>query len=156
MATIVLPKTLFEKLKREAEAEDIALEELIVEKLAADVDPTSRAEAYWETAEFLLKQATEELAKGDLRQASEKIWGAAALAVKAVAYKREGRRITSHGELWEYVSKLKEELGDEELGRLWRTAMSMHVNFYEGWAPRGEVESALKDLKEFLEKLRKL
>ena len=36
----------------------------------------------------LLTAAREELAEGDLLQASEKIWGAAAFAVKVVAEKR--------------------------------------------------------------------
>jgi hypothetical protein len=65
-----------------------------------------------------MKQAREELAKGDLRQASEKAWGAAALMLKSLAHRRDGLRLSSHGELWEYVGRLAEETGDRELGRL--------------------------------------
>lgn len=39
-----------------------------------------------ETALDLLEEAREELGKGNVRQAAEKLWGAAALAVKAHAY----------------------------------------------------------------------
>ncbi len=156
VTTIVLPRALADRLREEARTRGVALEDLVVEILAADAPESVIAEAYWEAAEILFRQASEELERGDLRQASEKIWGSAALAVKAVACRRDGRRLTSHGELWEYVSKLVRETGDEELGRLWRTAVSMHVNFYEGWAPRYEVERALRDLRELLERLRKL
>jgi len=48
------------------------------------------------------------------------------------------------------------ETGDKELGRLWRSASSMHINFYEGWATKEHVEEALKDVKSFMEKLEKL
>ncbi|RLE48622.1 MAG: hypothetical protein DRJ31_06815 [Candidatus Methanomethylicota archaeon] len=155
MSVIVLPKSIFERFKRLAEAEGIQVEELIVERLVRDLDPKTRVEAYWEMCETYLKQAKEEMVKGDLKQASEKIWGSAALAVKAVAYAKEGRRLTSHRELWEYVNKLIKETDDEELGNLWRTALSMHISFYEGWAPREEVERALKNITNFLEKLKK-
>ena len=147
-----LPDALVEKL-RKAAGVDLTLEELIIEALGA-LDPSEKAEAYWEIAEHYLLKAEEELSKGDLRQASEKIWGAAALAVKAVAYKRDGHRLVSHGELWRYVSKLKGE--DPSIGDLWRTAISMHVNFYEGWAPEGEVKEALQRVRELLGRLRKL
>ena len=151
----MLPKSVFERFRRLAEAEGVQVEELIVERLVGDLDPKTRVEVYWEMGETYLRQAEEELAKDDLKQASEKIWGSAALAVKAVAYAREGRRLTSHRELWEYVNKLIKETGDEKLGSLWRTALSMHINFYEGWAPKEEVERALKNIANLLEKLKK-
>ena len=154
--SIKLPRVLLEKLRKTSEARGVSVEELIIDKLSEEVDPESRAEAYWEMAEEYLREAEGELRRGDFRQASEKVWGAAALAVKAIAYEREGRRLASHGELWEYVDRLIEETGDEELGDLWRTATAMHVNFYENWAPQREVERSLKRAEAFLEKLRKL
>ena len=45
------------------------------------------------------------LKAGDLVQASEKFWGASALAVKAIAAKR-GLKLEQHGSLWNFVSKL--------------------------------------------------
>ena len=154
--SIRLPRTLVERLSRVAEAREASIEELVVEKLSEELDPRSRAEVYWEMAEEYLREARGELCRGNLKQASEKIWGATALAVKALAYEREGKRLASHGELWEYIDKLIEETGDEELGDLWRTAMAMHVNFYENWAPRGEVERSLKRVETLVNKLRKL
>ena len=75
-------------------------------------------EAYWEAARGLLSEAEEELSKGDLRQASEKIWGSAALAVKAVALAREGRRLASHGELWRFIGELARQEGDPDIRKL--------------------------------------
>jgi hypothetical protein len=40
-----------------------------------------------------MKQAREELAKGDLIQAGEKAWGAAALMLKSSAHRRDGLRL---------------------------------------------------------------
>jgi hypothetical protein len=60
--------------------------------------------------------------------------------------------LRSHGELWEYVNRLVAETRDDGLGRLWRTAASMHVNFYEDWAPREEVERSLRKYREIPKK----
>ena len=54
------------------------------------------------------------------------------------------------------MDKLVEETGDEELGDLWRTTTAMHVNFYEDWAPRKEVERSLRRVEALLEKLERL
>ena len=75
-------------------------------------------------------------------------------SVEAVAYKRDGRRLTSRGELWVYVDELKRL--DPALGDLWRTAISMHVSSHEGWAPEGEVREALQRARELLTRLRAL
>ena len=53
----------------------------------------------WGAAEDLLGEPREELSKSNIRQVAEKLWSAAALAVKAYAYWREGKRLSNHGEL---------------------------------------------------------
>jgi HEPN domain-containing protein len=156
MAIISIPKRIYEKLKSVAEAQGVSVEGYVLSLMAESVDPASLAESYWEVSEDLIRQARDELAEGDLRQAGEKAWGAVALALKSLAYKRKGLRLSSHGELWEYADKLVEETRDEELGRLWRSVSSMHVNFYEGWATRKHVEGAIKDAENFMKKVKKL
>ncbi len=98
---------------------------------------------YLEEAKKFLEQAKEELKKGDVRQAAEKVWGAAALAIKAHALAKEGKRLASHGQLWEYKRKL-EKLFGEWVSDAWAQATSMHVCFYEGWCNEEDVEEALK------------
>jgi len=44
-----------------------------------------KSASYLEEAKRFLERAKEELKKGDIRQATEKVWGAAALAIKAHA-----------------------------------------------------------------------
>ncbi len=87
---------------------------------------------------------------GDVRQAAEKVWGAAALAVKAYAEAMEGRRLTSHRELWEYAKKLAENLGDWAYDA-WMAAQGMHTCFYESWCTKWHVEEALRRIRRLVE-----
>ncbi|ALL01288.1 hypothetical protein Pyrde_1240 [Pyrodictium delaneyi] len=128
---------------REAEKLGLGLEEYIVELLVQGLDPEDRAEEYVEAAIALLERAREELARGDVRRAAEKAWGAAALAVKAYAWWRESRRLASHGELWEYARRMKRELGGWVYDA-WMSANGMHTRLYEGWCAREDVEEALQ------------
>ena len=47
-----------------------------------------RTTTYREQSRIFLSEASEELVKGDLQQASEKGWGAASQMVKAIAQER--------------------------------------------------------------------
>ena len=107
---------------------------------------------YQTAARALLEQATQELAAGDIRQASEKGWGAAAQMIKAVAGQK-GWQHDSHMLLRQAVSRLVEETGDEQIFNLFGVASSLHVNFYEGWSPHREIEAGLRDMALFLDKL---
>ncbi len=140
-----LPRSLAKRLQEEAREQGMAPEEYLVELLAGDLDPPERAGEYLEAARGLLEQARRELEEGDVRQAAEKLWGAAALAVKAYASWREGKRLTSHGELWDYTLVLRRELG-EWVTRVWGVANSMHTCFYEGWCKEEHVQDALEDI----------
>ena len=138
-----MPRAILERLKVEAERLGEPLEEYIVELLSQALDPGERLKGYLEAARMLLEEARVELEKGDVRQAAEKLWGAAALAVKAYALWREGRRLASHGELWEYVGKMMDELGGWVYDA-WMSANGMHTCFYEGWCTERHVKEALK------------
>ncbi len=104
--------------------------------------------------EFFTK-AEEALAQGDLLQASEKLWGAAAHMVKAVAEGR-GWEHSGHRELFQVVNRLANESGDADLRHLFHTANSLHSNFYENWMPREMIEADAQQIGEFLEKLESL
>jgi CCR4-NOT transcriptional regulation complex NOT5 subunit len=54
------------------------------------------------------------------------------------------------------VNDLVKKLGDQELRHLWHSANCLHQNFYENWMPPESVEAALDDVKEFVERVRKL
>ena len=103
----------------------------------------------------LLQQANREFNAGDLRQASEKGWGAVAQMIKAIAAHR-GWEHDSHFLLRRAVARLVEETGDDQIFNLFGVASSLHVNFYENWAPHREVEAGLRDMERFLDKLEPL
>lgn len=113
------------------------------------------AQAYLAASRHLLAQACEELASGDIRQASEKGWGSAAQIVKSVAEQR-GWEHRSHAALFDAVSLLVSETGDVEIRRLFHVASALHVNFYEDWDNAENVASGLDDVERFLDKLEPL
>ena len=102
-------------------------------------------------AEFLIKGRAH-LAEGDLLQASEKGWGAAAQMVKAVAETR-GWRHSTHGDLYHTVGRLAEELSDQRVQNLFRSVSALHQNFYEGYMPEGTVATGLDDVEEITDLL---
>jgi HEPN domain-containing protein len=144
--SIVLRGWVARRLREEAERLGFSVDEYLVELLSQGLDPKGKAREYIEAARDLLGEAREELEKGNVRQAAEKLWGAAALAVKAYAYWRDGRRLSSHGELWEYKRRLEDELG-EWIHDAWMNATSMHVCFYEDWCAERDVEDAYKRIE---------
>ncbi|AJB41760.1 MAG: PaREP1 family protein [Thermofilum sp.] len=137
--------------------------EISIEGLALDafkgmnegMDPAERAELYLRLSEKYLKDGEELLAKGDCVQASEKLWGSAALMVKALAASRSVS-VSSHGELFSYVRRLGEELGSPELRRLFSVASTLHQNFYENWLSGDVVREYAEDVKQLVWELKKL
>jgi hypothetical protein len=140
--------------RRGVSAEEVALEALL-RGLNEEADPVERAELYAALSEKYLREANELLAKGDYVQAPEKLWGAAALMVKAVAASR-GVPIASRGELFSFVRALGEEEGDPELRRLFSVAGTLHQNLYEGWLSGDVVREYAEDVKQLVAELKRL
>ena len=107
---------------------------------------------YHESSRGLLAQARTELAAGDVRQASEKGWGAAAQIVKAVAQSR-GWQHRGHVLLFDAVDDLRVETGDADIRRLFSVANALHMNFYEDWRSAENVGESLDDVERFLDKM---
>ncbi len=112
-------------------------------------------QTYQEASLHLLAQAESELAEGDTRQASEKGWGAAAQAVKAVCEQRDWPHRT-HAALYRAVTRLVDETSDDEIRLLFRSANLLHVNFYEDWDNPDVVSRGLGDVRRFINKLEAL
>ena len=149
MSEVTLPEVIIEELRRRARGIGASIEEYLFDVLTDDEDPIERAGKYLEGAEELVKQSRRELEEGDLRQASEKVWGACALAIKAHALAKRGVRLESHRDLWEYKNEVARELG-EWVRAVFRQADSMHRNFYEDVATREDVEDTLKDVEKLV------
>ena len=150
---ITLPERVIRRIREEAHKLGMTYEEYLVELITQGLNPHDKAVEYIETALELLNKAREELRRGDVRQAAEKLWGATALAVKAYAWWKEGRRLTSHGELWEYSKRIMEELG-AWVSDSWAQATAMHVCFYEGWCTARHVEEAIKRIEKLLNEVK--
>ena len=110
---------------------------------------------YREASHELLAQARTELAAGDLRQAAEKGWGAAAQIVKAVAEYRDWPH-GSHRYLFTTVNALVRETGDREIHDLFATANYLHSNFYEHTFDANLIAIDLDRVEQFIAKLETL
>jgi PaREP1/PaREP8 domain containing family protein len=98
---------------------------------------------------------SQELQKGDLRQASEKVWGACALAIKAHAAARKRLVPKSHADLWLYKDEVANELGEWIRGAF-LMADSMHKNFFEGLATAMDVAVALGEVEKLVKAIREV
>ena len=90
-----------------------------------------RTTTYREQSRVLLAQAYEELAKGDLGQASEKGWGAAAQMLKAIADER-GWAHDDPPDLHTVMDKIYLETADSELFDLFCAAVFLGFSYCEG------------------------
>lgn len=116
---------------------------------------SEKAKHYSNLMRKYFKDAEAFLAKGDYVQASEKLWGAAAEIVKVVAAKRDVE-LRTHRDLWEFVTKLRTELKDPEVSRLFLQANYLHQNFYEGILPPEVIMDGAEAVKQFIDKLQRL
>ncbi len=114
----------------------------------------SETRPYAEQADIFLRQAQEELANNDLRQASEKGWGAASQMIKAVAQVRRWEH-DEHRYLSAVVSELATEDRDEELITCYDLAQELHRTFYEGSTNTFAVTLRLRQVETLMNKLRR-
>ncbi len=107
---------------------------------------------YAEQGRVYLSQAFDELARGDLSQAAEKGWGAAALLVKAAADER-GIPHDTHGLLFRATGIIGEDDGDGVIRRGFQIASGLHVNYYEGGISAEDIRAALQDIELLVERI---
>ena len=102
-----------------------------------------------------LDKAREALEEGDVLQASDKSWGAAAQAVKSIAQRR-GWPHDGHRLLFNAITRLAEETGDRELGNLFHVSNSLHSDFYENWMTQEFVEQGLDQVMKLVDRLERI
>ena len=78
----------------------------------------------------LLQHAREMLAQGDRLQASEKVWGAVAHAVKALADEREWPYLV-HQDAGVITSYIAQQVGNDDIETYFAAIENLHRNFYE-------------------------
>lgn len=116
---------------------------------------TTRTTYHIETAAEFLARAHTYLANDDLLQASEKGWGAAAQAVKAVAEAR-GWDHNGHRLLHQTVRRLIDETGRSDLRDRFNAANTLHANFYDGFLTDDDIREDLETVERFVEQMRPL
>ena len=102
-----------------------------------------------------LQDAKKLLKEQDYPQASEKLWGATAQIIKAIALKR-GKHLQSHAAIIKYVGVLSNELNDKSILISFGIANSLHQNFYEDWLIPEMVLQYAKTVEKLINKLKPL
>jgi hypothetical protein len=98
----------------------------------------------------------DELARGELEEASNKLWGAAAHAIKAVAESR-GWEHYAHNLLEETVDRLVQEEGAPmDIWIQYLTASAYHQRFYGGPPPAHAIRRGIALVAEFVQTLESL
>ena len=104
-------------------------------------------------SESLLAHAQEMIDAGDRLQASEKIWGAVAHAVKVVAGER-GWPYSHHADGGVIVDYIAERIGDAEMAPLFDSIENLHRNFYEDTYSLPRIRQRLERAKRLIALLR--
>ena len=105
-----------------------------------------------DTSRVMIEQAAVDLASGDSLRASEKGWGAAAHAVRAIAEGR-GWRHTDMADLFKVARWLADEMGRPEIRTLFKVASMLHTNMYEDWLGDEDIARDIESVGRLLDML---
>ena len=109
-------------------------------------------EEHAQTARTFLDESDALFDEGDVLQGSEKVWGAAAHAMMAVAQQR-GWPYDSHGSLKHAARLLSEESGELSIGDRFAVAEKFHINFYHHRMEEFQIESDRPRVRALVERL---
>ena len=90
------------------------------------------ASEHIQTARDFLVRSEQEFDAGERLQASEKLWGAVAHAILAVAQQR-GWQFGSHHDLVQAARNISAELADTSVYDRFRRTRRLHANYYQGF-----------------------
>ena len=107
---------------------------------------------YVQRGRVLLEQAEEEVRREDLRQASEKGWGAASQLIKAAA-NEYGMDHDRHGRLYQVARRLATTHDDQDIRDWFGFAGELHSNFYEGFMNERDVVRHLSQVTQLVDRV---
>ena len=96
-----------------------------------------------------IAHARDELDRGDRLQASEKLWGACAHALKAVAIQR-GWSHTKHRDIHSIAIQLGHEFNRQDFETRIIVANWLHENFYENVEEEDSIRRAIDEAEDFI------
>ena len=105
-----------------------------------------------QTALEFLDAADREFEAGDDLQASEKLWGAATHALRAVV-PPQGQPTGRHRDLRRAAARLASERGDPAIAIGFKAAEQFHSNFYHGFMEEDEIADGRREVREFVERI---
>ena len=103
---------------------------------------------YRAAAHHLLQQTNTEFHQGDLRQASEKAWGAAAQITKA--YAQNQTPPTYHRSLKDIARDIAANTNNQDFLILFNSIEQLHINFYENNRTAAVVQAGIEDAVEYV------
>ena len=106
-------------------------------------------ETYANQSREFIALAHQELEQGDLLQASEKAWGAAAAAIKAVAEMR-GWQHYAHTLIRAAAWRISREYRRPQIMGMIARANDLHQNYYEYYLAEEEVAEGIDEVTELL------
>ena len=107
---------------------------------------------YRSAAHTLFDQAVVELEAGDMRQASEKFWGAAAQSMKALA-ERSGRPHGGHAHFYRLIDEVVSQTEDERFDVWFSCANHLHINFYEDRMSESSIRANAESVRQLVDEL---
>ena len=110
---------------------------------------------YLRQGRLFLNQAQEELSRDDLRQASEKGWGATVQLLKAYAEER-GLEHDRPGKYLRIISRLVDEADDDDIQRHFGAAFGLRDNTCRDDPEFREVSFSLEQISLFVDKVESL
>ena len=109
-------------------------------------------EEHIQTAREFMERSDRYFSESDVLQGSEKMWGAAAHALMAVAQQR-GWKYGNHYALRQVALRLADELDDERISLGLGVAEKFHANFYHEFMDDNELEVNRADVQRFVERV---
>ncbi len=115
----------------------------------------SEPEKYTALSREYIQRADGYLRAGDRVQASEKGWGAVAVAVKSIAEER-GWNHRGHRLLNDAVFQLSQEWNRPDVKILYDATEKLHINFYEDTMELDDIAASVSVAKTLLQELESL
>jgi len=151
MRSIEVSEEVYELVSAIAKRKAKSVEEVILEYIAKDIDPSVKVEVYMKLYEKYLRDVEELYVKDDLAQAGEKYWGAVTALLNIIGERRGWSHYT-HRDYAEIVERLSEEL-KEHLGRLFASIERLHANYYHNFLTKVNFEAHREDTLKLVQKL---
>ena len=150
----MISKVILNRIKEMSEDFGIDPNVYLLDKvLLSDLDATSKAVELARTAKQILKEAREKITHDESkREASECIWTACVLAIKAHAlYNGKDIDTSEYDEVWKYKLELERKLDNPIVDCAFRHALTMFLNAHNDWAPKEDVEKSYEKVKRLVD-----